>query len=182
MIAQDGTIWWQGYKGEEVVLFDDYRGETNWSHMLRLCDMHATTEPKKGGDVVVNPSWIIFTSNEPWSLWVKWRGFEKSPWERRVTDHFELRWEMVEGERTALSRTIRGQWEEYQDPPDDAVYELSDEQVEDLLSVRPTSRWIPRKRRMAEEVQAAEGLQRMRIRSPAPQVGGVNASLPALEF
>jgi len=48
MITEGGTMWWQGYNGEEVVLFDDYRGETSFSEMLLLTHEYRHEAPTKG--------------------------------------------------------------------------------------------------------------------------------------
>ena len=30
--------WWCGYKGQEIVILNDFRGQIDYSEMLQLCD------------------------------------------------------------------------------------------------------------------------------------------------
>lgn len=139
-------MWWEGYKGEEVVLFDDYRGESGFSEMLRLTHEYSAIVPVKGGSVRVNPAWFIFTTNEPWTLWAGWKSFDKTPWERRVTDHFDLKWVLHEGAQAVAVTTLKGNYENYADAPDqDEEATLKDEEVEDILALPPTSKWLKRR-------------------------------------
>lgn len=39
--------WWDGYKGQKVVLIDDFRGELQYSFLLRLCDRYPCTVPRR---------------------------------------------------------------------------------------------------------------------------------------
>lgn len=55
--------WFDGYGGERVVLFDDYRGDGNASMLLKLLDIYPLRVPVKGGFVDWRPEVIILTSN-----------------------------------------------------------------------------------------------------------------------
>lgn len=39
--------WWEGYHGQPVVLFDDFRGEIRYAEMLRLVDRYQKTVPRR---------------------------------------------------------------------------------------------------------------------------------------
>lgn len=56
-------IWFDGYKGERVVLIDDYRGRAEPAFILRLLDIYPLAVPVKGGYVPWLPTTIIVTSN-----------------------------------------------------------------------------------------------------------------------
>jgi hypothetical protein len=55
--------WFDGYRGEPVVLLDDYRGEGSGSFLLRVLDIYALQVPVKGGFVAWIPTTIFMTSN-----------------------------------------------------------------------------------------------------------------------
>jgi len=124
--------------------------------MLRLCDMYRTTGEIKGSDCKINAAVIVLTSNDPWSMWDKWKGFNKDAFDRRVTDWVELKWtyDRATGNRECEAHIIRGRFEDtFVDPPDDAEDEkLTDDQVEMLLAQRPNSRWLPKRLKANYEV------------------------------
>jgi hypothetical protein len=63
-IANDPTLqWFDGYRGEESVLLDDYRGDGNPAFLLRLLDRYPLQVPVKGGFVPWVPKRIFITSN-----------------------------------------------------------------------------------------------------------------------
>lgn len=60
------TDWWDGYAGQDVVLFDDVTPQwmtKTYQKVLRWCDHYAFPAPVKGGYMTIRPSEIIFTSN-----------------------------------------------------------------------------------------------------------------------
>ncbi len=60
----DPTLhWFDGYRGEEVVLFDDYRGGGDAAFLLKLLDIYPLQVPVKGGFTWWKPKLIIITSN-----------------------------------------------------------------------------------------------------------------------
>jgi len=63
-IAFDNTgTWFDGYRGEKVVVFDDFRGECLLAFMLRLLDRYPMSVPVKGDSVNWQPRIIYITSN-----------------------------------------------------------------------------------------------------------------------
>lgn len=126
------------------MLFDDYRGESGFSEMLKITDSYSINVECKGGSFKINPSVIAFTSNEPWRMWERWKGYDKTPFDNRVTDWFEFK---KVGEEIHVN-VLRGTFEDFGDPPDEEEGErLTDEQVEDILALPPTSRWLPKRKR-----------------------------------
>lgn len=58
--------WFDGYEGQEAVLFDDLRGEAigdRASYLLQLLDIYPMQVPVKGGFVNWTPKFIYITSN-----------------------------------------------------------------------------------------------------------------------
>lgn len=64
-----GKGWFDGYCGQRIVLFDDYRGDLEISTMLQVCDRYPMDVPIKGGHVNWCPRRIYITSNVMPSLW-----------------------------------------------------------------------------------------------------------------
>lgn len=61
--------WWNGYDGQECILFDDFYGDINYSYFLRLLDGYKFQLPIKGGYTWKNWSKVVITSNKPPELW-----------------------------------------------------------------------------------------------------------------
>lgn len=63
--------WFDGYKGQDVVLFDDYRGEYPLALFLKLTDRYPMSVPVKGNFTNWCPKKIYITSNCSPSVWYK---------------------------------------------------------------------------------------------------------------
>ena len=55
--------WFDGYTGQRIVIFDDYRGEYALQLLLKLCDRYPMHVPIKGGFTEWAPTKIYITSN-----------------------------------------------------------------------------------------------------------------------
>ena len=55
--------WFDGYNGQEIVIFDDYRGEYKLQMLLKLLDRYPMSVPIKGGFTNWAPKTIYITSN-----------------------------------------------------------------------------------------------------------------------
>lgn len=65
-----GDRWFDGYTGQEIVLFDDFSGsEFKLSYLLKLLDRYPMRVPVKGGFVQWAPKVIYFTSNKDPKQW-----------------------------------------------------------------------------------------------------------------
>lgn len=63
-ISSDPKLqWFDGYRREDVVLLDEYRGEGNSSFLLRLLDRYPLLVPIKGGFIEWCPRLIFICSN-----------------------------------------------------------------------------------------------------------------------
>ncbi len=68
-VASYSPEWWDGYDGENVVLFDDFYGQIKLSRMLRLLDGYPVQVPCKGSFRYLTCSRIYITSNAPPEEW-----------------------------------------------------------------------------------------------------------------
>lgn len=57
------TKFWDGYRNQEGVIIDEFRGAIDVSHILRWTDRYPVIVEVKGSSVVLSASKIIFTSN-----------------------------------------------------------------------------------------------------------------------
>ena len=87
-VAFDNTLkWFDGYSGQEDVLFDDFTGvgADMFGLLLRLCDRYPMDVPVKGGSVRWAPKRIFFTSNLPDTDWFTGiNDVQRAAWNRRV--------------------------------------------------------------------------------------------------
>jgi len=65
----DGRLWWDGYAGEESVIFDDFYGEVPMTDMLRYVDKYPMKIQYKGGMLEFLARRIYITSNKAWGNW-----------------------------------------------------------------------------------------------------------------
>lgn len=63
LYIKDGSKWFDGYKGKEVVLIDDYQGTMELSLFKRILDRYPARVEVKGGYVDWIPKKIYITSN-----------------------------------------------------------------------------------------------------------------------
>lgn len=68
--STDGQ-WWDGYDGQETVLFDDFYGNIRYSKILQLMDGYKFQLPVKGSYTWKAWKRVIITSNEPPDQWYK---------------------------------------------------------------------------------------------------------------
>lgn len=83
----NGTMWFDGYEGQEAVLFDDYNGEIPYRNFLRLLHNFVESVPIKGGHINWTPIRIYITSNKEWYRWYQGDNPEL---ERRITENVTM--------------------------------------------------------------------------------------------
>ena len=60
----EGNVWFDGYTGEKILLIDDYEPKgIKRSFLLRLTDIYPFHGQVKGGHIVAEWDYVIFTSN-----------------------------------------------------------------------------------------------------------------------
>jgi len=88
-LPSDSTkqAWFDGYRGQEVVLLDDFYGQIGYAYMLQLCDRYKMDVQVKNGFTPWVPLKIFITTNESFNVWSGWRDqYDKSAFARRVTE------------------------------------------------------------------------------------------------
>lgn len=107
-IAHDPDLkWFDGYRGEQTVLIDDFRGGADFAFLLRLLDVYPLQVPVKGDFEPWRAERIILTSNTEPNEWYKHD--DLAPLLRRIKKTARISaasnptWESV---RAFLSRTL----------------------------------------------------------------------------
>lgn len=65
----NGTVWWDGYMGQDTVLIDDFCGDVPFRVLLQWTDGYPIQLPVKGGFVPACFTTVIITSNDPPPNW-----------------------------------------------------------------------------------------------------------------
>jgi len=65
------TKWWDGYKGEDFVIIDEFRGDIGVSHLLKWLDKYPCTVEIKGGQVPLKATKFYIMSNMDPRDWYK---------------------------------------------------------------------------------------------------------------
>lgn len=65
----NGAIWWDGYEGQDCVVFDEFYGWVKYDMLLRVLDRYPLRVQVKGGSVEFVATTFVFTSNKPWEEW-----------------------------------------------------------------------------------------------------------------
>lgn len=95
LYPKDNSKWWDGYCGQEAVLWDDFRGNYDYDEFLRVLDRYPLQVQVKGGYAHMNAKRIYITSNVHWKKWFKQHVYDGDqdrwlPIERRLTAVWEL--------------------------------------------------------------------------------------------
>lgn len=87
-----GDRWFDGYIGQDVALFDDFRGELSFGFLLRVLDRYRLSVPIKGGFANWTPTEIYITSNKRPEEWYNSAFMEESiePLLRRIDEVREM--------------------------------------------------------------------------------------------
>lgn len=116
-LSAGGMRWFDGYDGQAVAIFDDFRSkDCNFHFLLRVTDRYPLRVEFKGGYVEWKPDVIIFTTPDDidttFATRLEHRPEDIDQFKRRVTRVFKLPEDDEEfaelvGERAALSRVQR---------------------------------------------------------------------------
>lgn len=120
-IVTDTKIWWDNYKGQDVILFDDVR-KLPIAEILKICDRYPYIGEVKGSSVNLCSHIVYFTSNYEPHSWFSENLLDPSPnlaaFYRRVTNFIkfeniqeapitEIRWNAPETS-TAVAEVSKG--------------------------------------------------------------------------
>lgn len=106
--------WWDGYRGQDNVIIDDFYGWMRYDEILRICDRYPHQVPIKGGFKEFVAKRIFFTSNEPIENWWKgnWYTEEKrKPFIRRI-DIYE-NFQIIDGTTVRTDMLIENNIQEF---------------------------------------------------------------------
>lgn len=78
----NGTVWFDGYDGQETVVMDEFYGWISRDLMQRMCDRYPLLVQTKGGTVPFLAKRIIVTSNQEPANW--WRNIGLGAMQRRL--------------------------------------------------------------------------------------------------
>lgn len=65
----NNCVWFDGYEGQQVIIFDEFYGWIQYDLLLRILDRYPLKLQIKGGFVECSATTFIFTSNKPWQEW-----------------------------------------------------------------------------------------------------------------
>lgn len=83
------SVWWDNYRGQDVIMLDDFDGQINYRYLLRLLDRYPFQMQVKGGYCWRRCSKIYITSNTEISDWYPAEG-DCSALRRRITNIIHL--------------------------------------------------------------------------------------------
>lgn len=80
----DGTKWWDGYRGQKVIIIDEFKSWLPYAQMLKLCCDMPMSLPRRGiQNTPCKATTIVFTSIDHPKCW--WPGVEDTKeWVRRI--------------------------------------------------------------------------------------------------
>lgn len=89
----NGTKWWNGYTGQDIVWIDDFRGQTPMHELIQIIDIWPGYQVEtKGGQRVMTSTEFIFTSSKhPKDLYMDWEGEKIGQLLRRIHELKEMR-------------------------------------------------------------------------------------------
>ena len=67
--SEGGSLWFDGYQGQETLLLDDFEGYIPYDMLLNILDVYPLTLQVKGGTCQANWSRVILTSNKEIEEW-----------------------------------------------------------------------------------------------------------------
>lgn len=81
----NNCIWFDGYEGQDTIIFDEFYGWVQYDLLLRILDRYPLKLQVKGGFVECSATKFIFTSNKQWTDWYP-NIEDKSALERRIKE------------------------------------------------------------------------------------------------
>lgn len=85
-LKQPLTKWWDGYRSQETIIMDEFRGVIAISHFLRWTDCYPCPAEKKGTQTYLNTKkWIITSNLHPKDWYPELDDLSKQAYLRRIT-------------------------------------------------------------------------------------------------
>lgn len=81
-----GTLWFDGYEGEDVLILDEFRPTwCPYSYLLRVLDGHPFQAQVKGSTTWARWTKVVITTTHPWRTWYDVSDTATGELERRIT-------------------------------------------------------------------------------------------------
>jgi len=74
----NGGLWWDGYRGQEVALFEEFAGQVQLQKMLQILDPYPTQVECKGGSYAARFTLLFITCNRPPEQWYENKDGQRS--------------------------------------------------------------------------------------------------------
>ncbi len=141
---RDKACWWDGYRGQETVVIDEFKGWIAQEQFKRLADKYPLQVETKGGMMPFLAKRIIVLSNYEPTTW--WSGGMQAATDRRITScqHMQQAWE---GEAAGVAQEAAGVVDLYCDEEleeasvDTEPYTLEDLEVEIMNAQANRGEW-----------------------------------------
>lgn len=89
--SNNGTLWFDGYTGQKVLLIDEFYGWITWSDLLEFTDGYKLKLDVKGGFTYKAWDYVYITSNKAPENWYKdFNCMEKNEFKRRINKIVKL--------------------------------------------------------------------------------------------
>ncbi len=75
-LQQKGTVWFDKYYQEKVVIIDEYEGQWPLDTLLQVLDRHRLSVPVKGGYTELVADVMVITSNSEPDTWYNYTNRE----------------------------------------------------------------------------------------------------------
>ncbi len=85
-LAQKNGKWWDGYEGQDAILFDDFEGEVDYTTFLNITDGYRMNLEVKGSFTVKQWTKVYITSNSEPKDWYSYRGDGSKALLRRISE------------------------------------------------------------------------------------------------
>lgn len=93
-IKTPGNEWWDGYRGQAVIILDEFYGQIKHEYMLKLMDRYRLELEVKGGYTRISAQLLVITSNADPVTWYAGLGERGISWEpqffRRIEDIYQF--------------------------------------------------------------------------------------------
>lgn len=78
--------YWENYNGENIVVFDEFRGQVSYERMLMILDVYPMQVNVKGKSTFLDANVFVFTSNVECRFWWDVDDVTYEPFQRRLRD------------------------------------------------------------------------------------------------
>lgn len=142
--SNNGTLWFDGYTGQKVLLIDEFYGWITWSDLLEFTDGYKLKLDVKGGFTFKNWDYVFITSNKAPENWYNdFNCMDKKEFRRRIYEIIELKHTDISiGTREPIRKVVdvirqngRLEWKERKSYMEKFVEDLKERFEEDFEDI-----------------------------------------------